>query len=110
MSVRTWYHMVLPQYGNNTPLLEPKLIDSVKNIYLTAFGNLAVCCKGLLQSLNGACKIKGALIRGKLAGGAWCCSWHNCWIQGPSKNGIFVVLYDILTNGISGPWIYFFAL
>ena len=55
-------------------------------------------------------KIRGALVHGKLVSGAWCCNWPNCWIQGPSKNEIFVVLPDILTNGISGPWIWFFAL
>ena len=47
-------------------------------------------------------QIRGALIRGKLVGGAWCCSRPNCWIKGPSKNEIVVVLHEILTNGISG--------
>ena len=55
-------------------------------------------------------QIRGALIRGKWAGGAWCCSRPDCWIQGTSKIEIFVGLNNILTNAISGPWTWFFAL
>ena len=48
-------------------------------------------------------KIRGDFIRGKLAGGAWCCSRPNFWIQGPSKNEIVVGLQDSVTNLIAGP-------
>ena len=55
-------------------------------------------------------QIRGALIRNKLAGGAWCCGRPNCWIQGPHKNEIAVGLQKILTNVIAGPWSWFFVL
>ena len=54
-------------------------------------------------------QIRDALICGKLSGGAWCFSWTKCWIQGPSKNEIVVVLHDILTTAFLGPWIGFFG-
>ena len=72
------------------------------------------CFRSVLEGLSTVSErrlqIRGVLICGKLEGGAWCCSRPNCLIQGPSKNEIVVVLNDILTNGISGPWIWFFAL
>ena len=55
-------------------------------------------------------KIRGAWICGKLTGGAWCCSWPNCWIQGTSKKEIFVGIHGILINVISGLWNFFRAI
>ena len=55
-------------------------------------------------------QIRGSLICGKLAGGDWCFSQTNYWIQGPSKSEIVVGINDILTNVIAGPWNWFSAL
>ena len=49
-------------------------------------------------------QIRGALIRGKLVVGAWCCRQPNLWIQGPIKNIIVAGLPDRVTNAIAGPW------
>ena len=48
--------------------------------------------------------IRGALVRGKMMGGAWCCRQPNCWIQGPSKNRIVVGIRNSVTNASADPW------
>ena len=99
--------MLHSYYGKNTPLLEPKTIYSDKNIYVTEFRCFISVLEGIGTVSEWRLKIRGALICGKLVGGAWCCSRPNCWIQGTSENEIVVVLHNISTNGIPDPYIYF---
>ena len=101
----TWYRMVLPLVSSRVtihPCWNLKIYIQIKIHDLIRY--IITVIEGIGVASERRPLIRGALIRGKMMGGAWCCRQPNCWIQGPSKNRISVGLRERVTNAIAGPW------